>query len=153
MTSDETYLQAEGPLYENHDVASSSASNHTRVYSTRFLAPRTVAPKNEHENIQPPSVNNRNVDYLTQFSAQETGAPTVAYGKNFVKRQVSSFDKIFGSSQKTKFQEEIQMAVKGRRRDLDDEASEEPKSNQINMTASNDYLEVTEENEYVNMNN
>lgn len=122
-------MQAGGPLYENHAVVSLS-------------------------------VTNRTVDFLSRYSAPVTDAPLVAHGKNFVKPQVSSFDKILASSHKSKFQEEIQMAMKRRRRDLDDESSGEknvhhakPESNRTNVTATDDYLKVIEENEYVNMNN
>lgn len=92
----------------------------------------------------------QSVDYLTKFSAPATDAPVVAYGRNFIRRQVSSYEKIFRASRKTRFQEEIQLAVTNRRTILNYEADE----NQNILNIFNTQLEshnknVTQTNDYV----
>lgn len=112
---------------------SPSVNKQSGEYVTRFLEPAKHTSEVTYEN-NPSSfrLKKPNVDYLARFSASTTDAASVAYGKNFVKRQVEWFDKVFGAPKKSTQPEEIQLDKK---------------------CLHNNYLEVIGENEYQNIDN
>lgn len=149
---------APGIAYES--ARSSSMNNQTVEYVTRFLEPANYTSEAIYEN-GPSSVHlkKRTVDYLAKFSASTTDAAAVAYGKNFVKRQVAWFDKLVGSSRKSTLQKNIKMDVKYQRRNINDETNEvldnhntDPGPHQ-KLTLSNDYIQIIGENDYQNIDN